>query len=48
LKALTTIANSEEIDGDTIVCDFHTLVSVAAGALSNFYASQLHLEGEQL
>jgi len=41
IKALLTIANSEEIDGDTVVCDFDSLVSVAAGALSQYYARQL-------
>lgn len=43
IKALITIANSEEIKGDTIVCDFSTLVSVAACALSNYYCAQLCL-----
>ncbi|GEM_PF-2411713 len=44
VKALTVIANSEEIDGDTVVCDFSTLVSVAAGALRDHYAQQLRKE----
>ncbi|QHM95306.1 hypothetical protein [Kosakonia sacchari] len=48
VKALRTIANSEEIDGDTVVCDFNTLVSVAAGALSQYYAAQLRSQSEQV
>ena len=34
LEALRTIANSEPIDGDTIVCDFDTLQSVARAAIA--------------
>lgn len=44
VKVLTVIANSEEIDGDTVVCDFSTLVSVAAGALRDHYAQELRKE----
>lgn len=33
LKALQTIAESEQIDTDSFVCDFDTLVSVAAHAI---------------
>lgn len=33
-KTLTTIANSEEFHGDTVVCDFDTLVTAAWSALS--------------
>ncbi|MDH2911255.1 hypothetical protein N7V53_01710 [Kosakonia sp. HypNH10] len=46
VKALLTIANSEKIDGDTVVCDFDTLVSVASGALSQYYAHQLRSKTE--
>ena len=41
VSALTVIANSEQISGETVVCDFDTLISVAAGALRNYYAQQL-------
>ncbi|EMA2419600.1 hypothetical protein U2G61_004114 [Citrobacter freundii] len=41
VRALTVIANSEQHDGETVVCDFDTLISVAAGALRDHYASQL-------
>lgn len=40
IDALTTIANSEPLEGETIVCDFSSLVSVAAGALHKTYNSQ--------
>ncbi len=33
LAALETIANSEEYNGDSFVCDFQTLQSVARAAL---------------
>ena len=33
LKALQTIEDSEEHDGDASVCDFRTLQSVASAAL---------------
>lgn len=33
-EALERIANSEEFHGDTVVCDFATLQSVARAALS--------------
>ena len=33
-KVLSTIANSEEFHGDTVVCDFDTLVTAAWSALS--------------
>lgn len=46
VKALLTIANSEKIDGDTVVCDFDTLVSVASRALSQYYARQLRSKTE--
>ena len=41
VRALTVIANSEQHDGETVVCDFDTLISVAAGALKAHYAAQL-------
>ncbi|MCM7139899.1 hypothetical protein [Enterobacter kobei] len=41
VRALTVIANSEQHDGETVVCDFDTLISVAAGALRDHYAAQL-------
>lgn len=41
VSALKVIANSEQHNGDTIVCDFDTLISVAAGALRDYYAKQL-------
>jgi len=34
LAALRVIANSEELSGDTIVCDFATLQSVARAAIA--------------
>ncbi|RWU00766.1 hypothetical protein [Raoultella ornithinolytica] len=39
--ALKVIANSEQHNGDTVVCDFDTLISVAAGALRDYYSKQL-------
>ncbi|WP_330983649.1 MULTISPECIES: hypothetical protein [Enterobacterales] len=44
VKALTTIANSEQHSGETVVCDFYTLISVASGALRDYYAQQLRGE----
>ncbi|WP_206615681.1 hypothetical protein [Raoultella ornithinolytica] len=41
VSALTVIANSEQISGETVVCDFDSLISVAAGALRDYYAKQL-------
>ncbi|MGR3180930.1 hypothetical protein [Enterobacter cancerogenus] len=41
VRALTVIANSEQHDGETVMCDFDTLISVAAGALRDHYAAQL-------
>lgn len=41
VNALKVIANSEQHNGDTIVCDFDTLISVAASALRDYYANQL-------
>lgn len=41
VSALKVIANSEQHNGDTVVCDFDTLISVAAGALCDYYAQQL-------
>ncbi|MFI9666817.1 hypothetical protein [Klebsiella michiganensis] len=41
VSALTVIANSEQISGETVVCDFDTLISVAACALRDYYAQQL-------
>lgn len=41
VRALTVIANSEQHDGETVVCDFDTLISVAAGALKDHYAAQI-------
>ncbi|EJF21983.1 MULTISPECIES: hypothetical protein [unclassified Citrobacter] len=41
VRALTVIANSEQHDGETVVCDFDTLISVAAGALRDHYAAKL-------
>ncbi|MEE9684000.1 hypothetical protein V4841_08275 [Lelliottia amnigena] len=40
VNALTTIANSEPYEGETVVCDFSSLVSVAAGALRETYNRQ--------
>lgn len=34
LEALKVIANSEEYHGDTVVCDFHSLQSVARAAIA--------------
>lgn len=34
VAALRTIANSEAIDGDTVICDFDTLQGVARAALA--------------
>ncbi|SAQ01102.1 Uncharacterised protein [Klebsiella oxytoca] len=41
VSALKVIANSEQHNGDTVVCDFDTLISVAACALRDYYAQQL-------
>ncbi|MBS8210753.1 hypothetical protein DM060_01835 [Klebsiella pneumoniae] len=41
VSALKVIANSEQHNGDTVVCDFDTLISVASGALRDYYAKQL-------
>ncbi|MGK4338143.1 hypothetical protein ACKVAX_21445 [Klebsiella pasteurii] len=41
VSALKVIANSEQISGETVVCDFDTLISVAACALRDYYAQQL-------
>ncbi|WP_323077072.1 hypothetical protein [Klebsiella variicola] len=41
VSAIKVIANSEQHNGDTVVCDFDTLISVAAGALRDYYAKQL-------
>ncbi|EPS5422837.1 TPA: hypothetical protein R4126_000625 [Klebsiella michiganensis] len=41
VSALKVIANSEQHNGDTVVCDFDTLISVAAGALRDYYSKQL-------
>ena len=41
VSALKVIANSEQHNGDTVVCDFDTLISVAACALRDYYAKQL-------
>ncbi|HHT0132164.1 TPA: hypothetical protein ACTW38_004344 [Klebsiella michiganensis] len=41
VSALKVIANSEQHNGDTVVCDFDTLISVAACALRDYYAMQL-------
>ncbi|EPB7497030.1 hypothetical protein ACRR7Q_001314 [Klebsiella aerogenes] len=41
VSALKVIANSEHHNGDTVVCDFYTLISVASGALRDYYAKQL-------
>ncbi|HCA6307455.1 hypothetical protein [Escherichia coli] len=41
VSALKVIANSEQHNGDTVVCDFETLISVAACALRDYYAQQL-------
>lgn len=46
VSALKVIANSEQHNGDTVVCDFDTLISVAAGALRDYYAKQLR-EGDK-
>lgn len=42
-KALTTIANSEEFHGDTVVCDFDTLVTTAWSALNETPATDAFL-----
>ncbi|MDT7238762.1 hypothetical protein [Citrobacter freundii] len=42
-KTLTTIANSEEFHGDTVVCDFDTLVTAAWSALSETPATDSFL-----
>ncbi|EJG8895159.1 hypothetical protein NAY64_000631 [Salmonella enterica] len=42
-KALTTIANSEEFHGDTVVCDFNTLVTAAWSVLSETPATDAFL-----
>ncbi len=47
VRALTVIANSEQHDGETVVCDFDTLISVAAGALRDHFAAQLRQEAAQ-
>ncbi|HCD9001202.1 hypothetical protein MJ905_25160 [Klebsiella michiganensis] len=41
VSALKVIANSEQHNGDTVVCDFDTLISVAACALRDYFAKQL-------
>ncbi|EOK1146179.1 hypothetical protein [Klebsiella pneumoniae] len=41
VSALEVIANSVQHNGDTVVCDFDTLISVAACALRDYYAKQL-------
>ncbi|EPG7216618.1 hypothetical protein L9483_004933 [Klebsiella pneumoniae] len=41
VSALKVIANSEQHNGDTVVCDFDTLISVAACALRDYYTQQL-------
>ncbi|WP_213894974.1 hypothetical protein [Raoultella ornithinolytica] len=41
VSALKVIANSEQHNGDMVVCDFDTLISVAACALRDYYAQQL-------
>lgn len=41
VSALKVIANSEQHNGYTVVCDFDTLISVAACALRDYYAQQL-------
>ncbi|EIX9050885.1 hypothetical protein MLE16_001560 [Klebsiella oxytoca] len=47
VSALKVIANSEQHNGDTVVCDFDTLISVAAGALRDYYAKQLREEADK-
>lgn len=42
-KTLTTIANSEELHGDTVVCDFDTLVTAACSALNETPATDAFL-----
>ncbi|EJJ4071389.1 hypothetical protein OOL84_003659 [Salmonella enterica] len=42
-KTLTTIANSEELHGDTVVCDFDTLVTAACSALNETTATDAFL-----
>ena len=44
ISALKVIANSEQYNGDTVVCDFDTLISVAASALRDYYAQKLREE----
>lgn len=47
VSALKVIANSEQHNGDTVVCDFDTLISVAACALRDYYAMQLREGGDK-
>ena len=47
VSALKVIANSEQHNGDTVVCDFDTLISVASGALRDYYAKQLREEADK-
>ncbi|MDM3243765.1 hypothetical protein [Citrobacter sp. Cf081] len=42
-KTLTTIANSEEFHGDTVICDFDTLVTAAWSALNETTATDAFL-----
>ncbi|MHB2197939.1 MAG: ead/Ea22-like family protein [Escherichia coli] len=42
-KTLTTIANSEELHGDTVVCDFDTLVTAACSAMNETPATDAFL-----
>ncbi|WP_194206134.1 hypothetical protein [Superficieibacter sp. 1612_C1] len=44
ISALKVIANSEQHNGDTVVCDFDTLISVAANALRDYYVQKLRDE----
>jgi hypothetical protein len=41
-RSLKVIASSEQLDGETVVCDFDSLVSVAAGAVKT-PATDTHL-----
>ncbi|MEB8291575.1 hypothetical protein NGG03_16825 [Klebsiella michiganensis] len=47
VSALKVIANSEQHNGDTVVCDFDTLISVAACALRDYYAKPQRQEADK-
>lgn len=51
-RSLKVIASSEQLDGETIVCDFDSLVSVAAGAVktpaTDAYLNSVRAEGAEM